>query len=260
MSLVADALIFRAAGKAIVDGVSFVSEPGEFTVIVGPNGAGKSTLLALLTGDLRAEKGSVTLDGEPLTGIPPEFLARKRSVLLQSSTLQFPFKAREVVFLGRYPYRESAEESSGYVDQALRTTDALRFAGQEYLTLSGGERQRIQLARTYTQILGQKHPYLFLDEPTSALDIKHKLQTMNFLRQRAKEGYGIIAILHDLDLCYNMADKVLLLSGGRTVAWGIPEDTLTAENIQAAFDVKTERARHNGRALFSFSLNEESSA
>ncbi|MBE7437513.1 MAG: heme ABC transporter ATP-binding protein [Spirochaetales bacterium] len=257
MSLVVESLSYRAGGKKIVDNISFISGPGEFTVIVGPNGAGKSTLLALLTGDLSGETGSIHLDGQPLEQIMPESLARKRSVLLQSSSLQFPFKAKEVVMLGRYPYQESSEESNNHADAALRATDALPFASQEYLTLSGGEKQRIQLSRTYTQILGQKHPYLFLDEPTSALDIKHRLQTIHFLKERAEEGYGIIAILHDLDLCFNTADRVLLLAGGRMVASGPPASTLTAETIQAAFDVRAERALHDGRALFAFRLNDD---
>jgi iron complex transport system ATP-binding protein len=184
----------------------------------------------------------------------PLWLARKRAVLLQNSSLDFAFTAAEVVGLGRLPF--TATEDALDDEEAL--TAARRIAGIEplweqlYQTLSGGERQRVQFARALAQIWRRKRDgaprYLFLDEPTSALDLRHRRSILGAVRDLAGEGIGVLAVLHDLNLAADFADDVVLLREGRVLASGPKDEILNERNLSDCFDVPVEIVVRPGRA------------
>jgi iron complex transport system ATP-binding protein len=243
-------------GAAILRGVGIDVVPGEIVAILGPNGAGKSTLLAVLSGALAPRRGAVGLDGRPLAGWQPPALARRRAVLAQHSALTFPFRALEVVLLGRSPWAGLASRARDLAaaQACLAETGVLHLADRIYTTLSGGERQRVQLARVLAQIdftvdgdaRGEPR-YLLLDEPTSSLDLAHQHATLRTARRIADEGVGVATVLHDLNMAALHADRLVVLSRGAIVAEGAPDAVLTEAVVEAAFELRVTVTRHPTR-------------
>lgn len=220
----------RRGGRAILDDVTLEVNPGEMCVILGRNGAGKSTLLSLLAGDLTPDSGHASLDKIPFSRIKPDEIARRRGVLLQESSLQFPFSVEEVVRLGRIPHTPgSRTDEDRVVHNALTLCGVADRHKMIYQKLSGGEKQRVHLARVLTQIAPSGNEvsieparYLLLDEPVSALDLYHQIKILDTVREMAHNGCGVLVILHDVNLAVRYADRIVFLSEGRIHTEGNP--------------------------------------
>ena len=214
-------------GRAILDGVDLALSPGRVVVVVGPNGAGKSTLLKALAGERRPSSGEVRLDGVPLADIPTAALARRRAVLPQSVHVAFAFTVAEIVTLG-LPAGLDRVLTNAHVARALLAVDLENFDARLYEQLSGGERQRVQFARVLAQLWAAPAPgYLLLDEPTLSLDLEHQLLALRIARDYAREGGGVLAVLHDINLAAMAADEIVALKNGRVVAAGTPGEVFT---------------------------------
>ncbi len=243
MTITADQITVRRGGRALLDAVSFTAQPGAVTAICGPNGAGKSTALNVVSGSMKPDSGQARFDQESLASIAPKKLALRRAVLPQSPALGFPFLVHEVVAMGRAPHhgRATAAEDAAAIEGALAAVQIEPMAERNYLTLSGGERQRVQIARVIAQLWTPPADgaarWLLLDEPTSALDLKHQLRLMRLLSKLAGEGWGVLAVLHDLPLIRQWADKAVLLADGRVFAEGSPHSVLTEAGVAKAFDL-----------------------
>lgn len=221
-------------GRQILRDVDITIEPGRLHVIVGPNGAGKSTLLAVLAGDLAAETGTVRVAGIPLAELAGKELARRRAVMLQEHRIAFPFRAIEVVAMGRAPWVGTDSERSDelVVAEAMTVTDTTAYAQRQLPTLSGGEKARVAFART----LAQETPILLLDEPTAALDVRHQDDLLSFARTAARAGCAVAIVMHDLTLTGAYADDVTLLHDGRVSAQGSPTQVLRSDTLSRVYD------------------------
>lgn len=231
---------WQVRGKHIVRDVSLQLHCGELLAIVGPNGAGKSTLLKLLTGDLKPSSGSVEIEKKQLNRWSLAELAKRRSVLLQQSRLSFGFSVEEVVLMGRMPHNRGVETEQDYTisAEALELVGLSAFSDRTYTTLSGGEQQRVQLARVLAQIWETPVDggrYLLLDEPTNSLDLAYQQQVLRIAKQLAANGTGVLAILHDLNLAAQYADRIVMLKDGCIVAEGHPHEVLNAKTIEMVF-------------------------
>ena len=250
--LAARGLGVRAPGGALLQDVALEIAAGECVAVLGANGAGKSTLLRALAGDrfegtLRAA-GEVSLGGRAIHAWRPGELARRRAVLPQSPAQAFGYTALELAALGRHAHPDARATSLAIARAALAATDAAHLAERAVPTLSGGERARAHLACALAQLWEAEceHPrYLLLDEPTAALDIAHQLDVLALVRAR---GLGVLAILHDLNLAGEFADRVVVLSRGRILAAGTPADVLEPDCIRTAFGVRAAAVPHPLRA------------
>jgi iron complex transport system ATP-binding protein len=226
-------------GATLVDAIDLRIAGGETVAIVGPNGAGKSTLLRLLSGDLRATRGEVRLKQCDLRGYPPRQLALHRAMLSQHVNVTFPFTVEEVVQMGAGDNGRAAARR--FVDAAMNEVGLFDFRHRKLPTLSGGEQQRAHIARILVQLACGEAAcgpgLLLLDEPTSSLDLRHQIDLVESVRQRARNGTAIIAILHDLNLAMHLADRIVLLHRGRVAIDGGPRDAVTAEIIRKIFEV-----------------------
>lgn len=243
----ADAVGFDIEKATILDEVTLEVVPGEVLVIVGPNGAGKSTLLGVLSGELPATRGAVTVAGRDVRGIRQGELARLRSVLTQDNTLSFPFRVSEVVAMGRAPWARSAEgrEDVAAIAAAMHAADVSHLAQRRYTTLSGGERARVSLAR----VLAQRTPAIFLDEPTASLDLRHQEDVMRIARGLADEGRAVVVVLHDLTLAGAYADRLALIAAGRLDVLGTPAEVLTEERVERVYGLPVELHLAAGRPI-----------
>ncbi len=245
--LVLQDLAFRTGGRTLLQDVDLQVVEGECVAVVGPNGAGKSTLFRTLSGEWSPGRGQVLFDGRPLAKWSLSDLARVRAVMPQSSSLGFPFEAREVILMGRMPHDTGREQDNAIVDEVMAACDVEHLAQRHYTALSGGERQRVQLARVLAQIwqpvsLGRR--LLLLDEPTSALDLAHQLDLMQMVRDVCGKSVTVLVIVHDLNLAARFADRVMMLHNGRAVAVGPPEDVMRPDLIECVFNVKTQVIEH----------------
>jgi len=247
--------MIRAASIATTRGhlrdISLLARPGRVLALMGPNGSGKSTLLHVLAGDLAPVAGEVQLLSRPLSAWNRTELAMQRAVLPQASQVAFPVRVRDLVGIGRLPYRGHAKGADRLaVTESLSAVGLAPLADALYHRLSGGEKQRVQLARVLAQIWQPREDaaprLLLLDEPTNNLDPAQRLAVMACVQSLARRGLAIVVVLHDLSEALRFADDGLLLRDGRVLAQGSIHDVLTPDLIAAAFDVTAAIVVGNG--------------
>ena len=249
--LAARNLHVRVGTSRLLTDVSLTVASGEVVAVVGPNGAGKSTLLKVLCGDVVPVRGEVALNGRRLQAWQRRERARVMAVLPQESTLAFPFTVLEVVLMGRTPHESGGRRDQTIARAALEAAGMGAFEQRIYPTLSGGERQRVHVARVLAQVWEAPDDgprYLLLDEPTASLDLAYQHHTLDTFRQFAAKGAGVLAVLHDLNLAAQFADRIVVLRDGHQLACGCPHAVLTPGIIQAAFAVSATVMPHPSRA------------
>lgn len=230
---------YRYTEHWVLREVSFQLKPQEILGIIGPNGSGKTTLLRTLDGIIPALEGRVLIEGEDICRIKRRELAKLIAVVPQESPLIFPFRAAELVLMGRTPHLGRMEFESpkdmGIVREAMEMTDTWQFARRMIQSLSGGERQRVWIARA----LAQRTRIILLDESTAFLDIGHQATFFELLRKLNKsQGMTVVFVTHDINLAAQYGDRVMLLKDGRIFGIGTPEEVITEKNIREVY--KTE--------------------
>jgi len=212
----------------------FRLSPGELVVIVGPNGSGKSTLMRLLSGQGRPDSGSVRLDGHEIARLSPIERARRLAYLPQRTEVAWPITVADMVALGRFAFG-GAEVARGVGDAArwLDEVGCAALARRSTATLSGGELALVALARVFAA----EAPLLLLDEPVAALDPRRQLDVMARLVARSRAGQGVAAVLHDLNLAAQFADRIVWMRAGRIVAESRPDPSVIAGYAADVFDV-----------------------
>lgn len=238
MKVEAKGIAYAYDSKKALDGVSASFETGLLTGIIGPNGSGKSTLLRIIGGVLKPSEGNVAYDGADISGMPAMARARVVGAVLQDQGVQFPFTVREVVEMGRFPYKglfgkNDAGDISA-VNRAMELAGVLAFSNRAISALSSGEKQRAFIARA----LAQEPKVLLLDEPTSHLDISYQLDIMEILKKLAASGTTVIIVMHDLNLAGLYCDRLIALKEGALASEGGPDDVLTADNILEIYGVR----------------------
>ncbi len=233
MNLRLQEVSFQFGSGFVLEPISLAIDKGDFLGIIGPNGSGKSTLMGLVCRRLQPKSGSVLLGGRPLAGYSARELARLLAVIPSENHFEFPFRVREVVAMGRFPYRGrfqrlSAEDHS-ILTRAMRLTDCDELAGRPISQLSSGERQRVLLARA----IAQTPRIMVLDEPNIHLDIHHQVALFKLLRKLNRDqGLTLVVVLHDLSLAAAFCRRIALLSKGGLVQVGRPSEVITRQTIQ----------------------------
>jgi iron complex transport system ATP-binding protein len=157
-------------------------------------------------------------------------------VVPQALELPDTFTVSEIVMMGRTPHlgflAPESDTDRSIVAAAMRSVDVWDFRDRAVGKLSGGERQRVVLARA----LAQQPRYLLLDEPTAHLDLKYQVEVLRFARQATRTGVGALLVLHDLNLCVRVCDRVVVLHEGAAVAEGPPNTILTEALLREVYD------------------------
>lgn len=225
--------------RTVLHGLELEVSQGTVMALAGPNGVGKSTLLRAIAGALRPARGEIRVMGANIYAMSGRERALLVGMVPQNPELPRGATALEVTLMGRNPHLGLlAWESAADVDiaiEALRMTDAEELAERPVHQLSGGERQRVAIAMA----LAQQTPVVLLDEPTANLDLAYQSAIMRLLRELANSGKTVVTAVHDLTLAGQFCDSVALVGGGRVVACGPPEKTLTPEAIRQVYGAET---------------------
>jgi ABC-2 type transport system ATP-binding protein len=201
--------VSKRYGKVVaLDGMELQVRPAELLAVLGPNGAGKSTAISLMLGLQMPDAGTARLFSQS-----PLNLASRRhiGVMMQEVALPPELRVREHVDLvaSYYPDPMTAED-------ALRLTRTLPLAARPYGKLSNGQKRQVQFA---IAVVGRPK-LLFLDEPTVGLDLAAREMMWSRLRELVRQGASIVLTTHYLEEAEALADRVVVLAKGHTIASG----------------------------------------
>lgn len=237
----------RFGGLIAVRDVSLTMRPGEILGLVGPNGAGKSTLLNILTGNLVPDAGRILLDGVDISGQPPHRrvaagLARSfqtprvdpfvtvREALRAACYLMLTTGMHGAV-LGLPRQRSDERRIESAVEELLAEFALLAAADEQASTLPISKLRLLEAAR-----IAALHPsYAFLDEPAAGLDEKEQDLLKQHLRRLVDTGTGVLLVEHNFSFICSLADRVSVLSNGRELAHGTPQEIRNDADVVSAY-------------------------
>lgn len=222
--------------REVLKDVEIEARRGELLAIIGPNGAGKSTLLKSLVGILKPI-GKAELDGRDLLSLKPAERARLITYVPQSSFPEFAFTVEEFVEMGSYM-------TGGSVEKALKKVGLWERRRDRITALSGGEFQLALIARA----LAQGSRAVLLDEPTSHLDVNHALTVMELLRELKTERI-IIAVLHDVNLALEYADRLVVMKDGEKFWEGKPGE-ITPDVLERVYGIRAKIVEVDSHRVF----------
>lgn len=204
---------------------------GEFCGVLGANGSGKTTLLKIMDGLIKEYSGSVTLDGEEIRRLHPREIYRKMGLVFQNPDDQlFAHSVSEDVAFGPRNMGFDEAEVNRRVETALSQVEMAEYGAKNIHALSYGQKKRVCIAG----LLAMGHGILLLDEPTAGLDPMGEYRMMQLLtRLNREEGVTIVMATHSVDLVPLFLDQLHILSKGRLVRGGSPEEVFTAPSEMA---------------------------
>ncbi len=220
----------RFGHQVVLEHIDLAFEAGQLSGIMGPNGAGKTTCFNVLTGRFRPDRGRVRFDGEDITGLPPDAIARRgisRSFQIMSLFDEFTVLENVLVALPEVRARGfdmfrplPVEGAAG--DRAAAVLARVGLAGREARLagdLAYGERRALEIGIA----LGAEPSLLFLDEPTSGLGTEATARLADLVRD-LKRDYSIVVIEHDMQFLFGLADVISVIHWGQVIARGAPEE------------------------------------
>jgi len=234
------------SGPPAVRDASLRIGAGEMVALIGQNGSGKTTLAKHLNGLLRAERGTVRLDGMDLRGVPIERAAQQVGYVFQNPDHQlFAATVCEEVAFGPRNFGLSAAALEARVQGALDAVDLGVLGDRDPFLLSKGERQRLAVAT----VLAMAPRVLILDEPTTGLDYPQQRRMLDLLARLRAGGTTVIIITHSPWVVAEYAERALLMRAGEVVFDGPLVRLFGEEELlrSAAFEVPP--ATRVGRAL-----------
>ena len=199
--------------------VSLIIEENEFFTLLGPSGCGKTTLLRLIAGFEHPTNGTILLNGDDISLLPPN--KRPVNTVFQSYAL-FPHMtvAGNIAF-GLEMLGWSKQEVSKTVDEMLELVKMEDLKNRRPSEISGGQQQRVALARA----LAPKPKVLLLDEPLSALDLKlRKQMQIELKRLQSETGITFVFVTHDQEEALTMSDRIAVMSEGQVLQYGNPRE------------------------------------
>lgn len=183
--------------------------------------------------------GSIKYQKRHLSDYSRQELATRLALVPQHFSMDFEYRVRDVVLMGRHPHIPRFSSASTHdihaVELAMETMDILHLQDRPVIALSGGELQRVVMARA----IAQETEVLILDEATSNLDIQHTIGIMKVMRERVTtQGLTVIAAIHDLNLAAAFCDDCLVLKDGQIFANAAVNEIFTTDLLQNVFAVE----------------------
>jgi branched-chain amino acid transport system ATP-binding protein len=240
-------LTIRFGGHVAVNAVSCRFEPGTLTAIVGPNGAGKTTYFNLISGQLRATAGSVTLGGKDITNLPVS--ARTHAGLGRAFQLTNLFPNLSVLENVRLAVQATQDgkhrrglnlwsiwsDHSALTERAQALLHTVAMTDRQHMpvaSLPHGDQRKLEVA-----LLMALEPQVYMfDEPTAGMSVDEAPVILNLIRELKRDKTKIILLVeHKMDVVRELADRIIVLTNGTLVADGLPAEVIASPVVQEAY-------------------------
>ena len=228
-------------GVKAVDGISFELAAGELLALIGPNGAGKSTTFNMVNGQIRADAGSIQLEGQELIGLAPRDIWRlgvsrtfqiaetfSSLTVVENVQMALLSSDRKLFAMWRRAADHKREEALLLLDQVSMKAQADRPCS----VLAYGDVKRVELAMA----MANKPKLLLMDEPTAGMAPKERNDLMALTKQLVIDrGMAVLFTEHSMDVVFSYADRMIVLARGRLIAEGKPLEIRNHPKVQEVY-------------------------
>ena len=246
MTLEIKDLFFSYKDHSVLKGLNLSISDGEMLSLLGKNGAGKTTLLRLIPSFLRCQKGTITIDGVPVSDMKLKERAKCMAYIPQITRSAFPYSVRTSILMGASNrlsmFQSPGRQEERKVEEIIELLNLQPIADRNMDNISGGERQLVLIARA----LMQDARLLILDEPTSFLDYSNQLMVLERIGDLVNNGYSCIYSTHNPDLALGHSSRVVVMSDGVISYDGNPGSLVGSDILSKVYGrtieiVRTER-------------------
>jgi branched-chain amino acid transport system ATP-binding protein len=230
-----------------VSGLTLSVEKGEIHSLIGPNGAGKTTVFNLITGTYPVTSGSVTFNGETVTGLESQDVAQKgitrsfqqtflfmQSTVLENVLIGFHMQCRAGAFREFFHTPKAKKTDEECRAQALEIVDFMGLGGSTY-ELAGNLPHGHQRALGVSIALACNPQLILLDEPVTGMNPTETADMVERIREIRNRGITVVLVEHDMRVVMSVSDRITVLSYGRKIAEGLPPDIRANQQVVEAY-------------------------
>jgi branched-chain amino acid transport system ATP-binding protein len=239
--LVLEGVSRHFGGLKAVDNVNMTLQPGERHALIGPNGAGKTTLFNVISGELRATKGAITLNGADVTRLAPHQRAARGIARTFQITKLFPnltvlenmLVASEALDRRKFTMHRPLSSCAGLIERATNLLDECHLSSFRQVlarNLSYGDQRKLEVALS----MAGRPRVLLLDEPMAGLSSGER-DAMQALLQKLDPSIAVLLIEHDIDVAFGFAERVTVLYQGRVLLEGPKEVVSANRSVQESY-------------------------
>lgn len=233
----------RFGGVSAVSGIDLEVMPKETIAIIGPNGAGKTTFYNMVSGRMQPTDGSIMLDGQDITGLPPHRISRlgvSRSFQINNIFPEMTVQENVEVVLSAYHGHSRklfniASRNRAIQQEAVELLARLGIDGlkdQCAEVISYGDKRLLEIA----MVLATRPKLVLLDEPTAGMTPDETRRTTKLVKSLADSGdYTFLITEHDMDVVFNLADRILVMHRGQKLFAGTPEEVKNHPEVRTAY-------------------------
>jgi len=233
----------RFGGNTAVSGIELDVWPQETIAIIGPNGAGKTTFYNMVSGRMKPTEGRILLEGQDITGLPPHRISRlgvSRSFQINNIFPEMTVRENVEVVLSAYHGHSRrlfniASRNTGIRSEAMELLSRLGIDGlhdQRAEVISYGDKRLLEIA----MVLATRPKLVLLDEPTAGMTPDETRRTTNLVKKLADSGdYTFLITEHDMDVVFNLADRILVMHRGQKLFAGTPEEVKNHPEVRQAY-------------------------
>jgi lipopolysaccharide export system ATP-binding protein len=232
-TLIAKNLVKAYKSRTVVDDVSFEVNSGEVVGLLGPNGAGKTTSFYMVVGLIKADSGTISLDDKDITRLPMHARAQQGLGYLPQEASVFRKLSVEENILAVLEAKKDLtdHQRKEKLDALIDDLQIDHIRQNTGMSLSGGERRRVEIARA----LASQPAFVLLDEPFAGVDPISVIEIQKIVKHLIERNIGVLITDHNVRETLGICDRAYILSGGKIIARGQPEDILSNEEVREVY-------------------------
>jgi lipopolysaccharide export system ATP-binding protein len=232
-TLIANNLVKSYKSRTVVGDVSFEVNSGEVVGLLGPNGAGKTTSFYMVVGLVKADSGTISLDDKDITRLPMHARAQQGLGYLPQEASVFRKLSVEDNILAVLEAKKDLTEHQRKekLDALIDDLQIDHIRQNTGMSLSGGERRRVEIARA----LASQPSFVLLDEPFAGVDPISVIEIQKIVKHLIERNIGVLITDHNVRETLGICDRAYILSGGKIIARGQPEDILSNEEVREVY-------------------------